>query len=247
MPDTLPPRPARAQLPHSFTAADAVSPTNAPHPTWPAGLAWLIALALVAACLGLAYRWRRGALRAWQGFAREIGGAFSAKNRFSPERVVGRVRGRDLLLETALSYEDEAPYYHTRASLPLHNAANFVLGLRHKSLLEEAQTRRDLPRLPIDDSDFERRFFVVCNDLGALPAVLTREIRKELARYPDVEVYARLSQIEWRRSGEERDTRTLLRLTDTLADMAEAIDALPPRARTLSERLADEALIAKGV
>ncbi|HZP80866.1 MAG TPA: hypothetical protein VFB21_04440 [Chthonomonadaceae bacterium] len=247
MPDTLPPRSARTQIPRPSAAAGAMPPADAPHPTWPAGLAWLIALALAAACVGLACRWRRGALRAWQAFAREIGGAFSAKNRLAPARVVGTVRGRDFLLETALSYEDEAPYYHTRACLPLRNAASFVLGLRHKSLLEEAQTRRDPARLPLDDPDFERQFFVVCNDLEALPAVLTRETRRELARYPDVEVYTRLNEIEWRRAGEERDARTLLRLTHLLADMAEAIDALPPRARTLSERLADEALIEKGV
>jgi hypothetical protein len=210
-------------------------------------LAWLLLLAFVAVCTGLVAWWRRGALRAWREFARQISGQFEAKNRFSPARVTGKIGARDFLLETALSYEDEAPYYHTRGGLPLQNAAGFVLGLRRKSLLEEAQTRRERPAFDLEDPEFERRFFVVCNDRESLPAILTPEARRELSRYSDVEVYARRGEIEWRRAGEVGDARALLRLTRMLSDIAEAIDALPPRHRTLSERLADDALIEKGV
>jgi hypothetical protein len=214
-------------------------------------MAWLLLLALAVAVGAAVYWLRRGARRAWKTFAAQIGGEFAAKNRLSPSHVTGTIRGRSFLLETALSYEDEAPYYHTRARMPVRNAAGFILGLRRKSLLEEAQTRSE--RLPFAlqdallDPEFERRFFLVCNDAGQLSAVLTPEARRELSRYPDVEVYARLSEIEWRRAGEQSDLRSLRRLTEMLAEMADAVDALPPRARTLSERLADEALIEKGV
>lgn len=238
-------RPRTLQAVPSGTAKS--SPASPAHPVWPAGVAWLVVLALLAAAAGLGYRLRTAARHAWSAFATQIGGALALKNRFSPQRITGRVRGRAFVLETALSYEDEAPYYHTRGAVPLQNSAGFILGLRRKSLLEEVQTRREQPGFELGDPDFQRRFFVVCNDSENLSQILTPEARRALSRYHDIEIYARLGEIEWRRAGEQSDLRALQRLTDLLVSMAEAIDALPARPRTLSERLADEALLQKGV
>ncbi|HLV79853.1 MAG TPA: hypothetical protein VKT32_06200 [Chthonomonadaceae bacterium] len=221
-------------------------PANAPA-RWPAGTAWLVVLALLAAAFGLWRALRGAAKRAWRAYASEIGAEFSPQSRLAPGRITGQVGGRPFVLETALSYEDEAPYFHTRAALPLQNPAGFILGLRHKSLLEEVQTRGEKPATDLDDPAFMRRFFLVCNSPADLPAVLTPVVRQQLSRYADVEVYARLSEIEWRRAGAQSDRRALQRLTDALCAMADAIEALPARPRTLSERLADEALIQKGV
>jgi hypothetical protein len=216
-------------------------------PRWPAGTAWLVLLALLAAAFGLWRALRGAAPRAWRAYAAQIGAEFTSPSRLAPGLIFGQVRGRPFRMETALSYEDEAPYYHTQAALPLRNPAGFILGLRHKSLLEELQTRGEKPAIDLDDPTFVRLFFVVCNMPGDLPAILTPAIRRELSRYGDIEVYARLEQIEWRRAGAQSDRRDLQRLTDVLAHMADAIDAQPARHRTLSERLADEALIQKGV
>lgn len=223
---------------------------NASHPPlYPPWLGWLLLLALAGGAI-LAGRWmRQGALRAWKAFAKELdGGEFAAKNAFSPHYVNGKVGERDFMLTTALSYEDDAPYYHTCAAVPITNPASLILGLRRKSLLEEAQTRRETPGYEnLEDPEFVRQFFLVCNVPQLLPDILTSDIRKELRRYGDVEVYGRLNRLEWRRSGEVSDLRALRRLTDALGRMADAIDALPSRRLTLSERLADEAVIEKGV
>ena len=192
-------------------------------------------------------RTRQAAVRAWQQLAQEAGGEFRAKSRLAPERVIGTLHDRPFVLETALSHEDDAPYFHTRGAFPLKNPAGFILGVRRKSLLEEAQTRRDTPAFDLQDGDFTRQFFVVCNDPPTLPAILTPEARRELSRYGDIEIYARIGEIEWRRAGEVADLRVIRRLNQTLADMATVIDALPKRTRTLTERLADDDLIAKGV
>ena len=57
----------------------------------------------------------------------------------------------------------------------------------------------------------------------------------------------RIVTMEWRRSGEVNEFDCIERLTDLILDMGEGIDKMPSRPRTLSERLADEALIQKGV
>jgi hypothetical protein len=217
---------------------------HAPPPAWEIAL---IVLVVVAAAGALWYWLRRGAIRAWQTYARQIDGEFEARNRLAPASITGKLRGRDFVLSTSISHEDEAPYYHTRGCVPLRNAASFVLGLRHKSLLEEGQTRGQKPTFDLEDPEFERSFFLICNDAQSLATVLTPEARKELSRYSDVEIYVRFNLMEWRRAGEVNDVKALQRLSDLVAEMAETVDALPPRARTLSERLADEALIAKGV
>jgi hypothetical protein len=217
------------------------------HPVWPIGWVWLALMGLAAVGATLWIWLRRGALRAWQRYAARLKGEFRARDQLSPACVTGTVRSRPFLLETATSHEDDAPYYHTRGALPLRNNAGFILGVRRKSLLEETQTRRDAPPFALDDPDFERRFFIVCNDGDHLADILTPEVRRELKRYHDVEIYVRLSELEWRRAGEQSDLRVLERLTGILADMAEAIEQLPSRQQSLSKRLADEALIAKGV
>ena len=211
---------------------------------------FLIALTLgviVGIVAGTWYASRRAVVRIWETLARELDGEFKARSRISPERVIGTLRQRPYVLETGLSHEDDAPYYHTRGAFPLRNPASLILGVRRKSLLEEAQTRRDRPAFDLEDADFTRQFFVVCNDAQVLADVLPPSVRRELSRYSDVEIYVRRSELEWRRAGEQGDMRVIKRLNNLLADMAETIDALPKRARTLSELLADEELIAKGV
>jgi hypothetical protein len=220
---------------------------EAHHAIWPAWVAWLIVVA-TAATVSLLWVWgRRAALRTWQRYAALIGAEFRARDAFAPACVSGTVRSRPFLLETATSHEDDAPYYHTRGAVPIRNNAGFILGVRRKSMLEEAQTRREKPPFDLNDPDFEGRFFVVCNQGENLASVLTMEARRELKRYHDVEIYVRLSQLEWRRAGEQNDLRTLQRLTEMLIDMAEEIERLPSQPATLSKRLADENLIAKGV
>ncbi|MCW3055846.1 MAG: hypothetical protein JWN14_5016, partial [Chthonomonadales bacterium] len=164
-----------------------------------------------------------------------------------PDVLTATVRGRGYMLETGTSSEDDAPYYHTKASIPVKNVAGFVMGLRRKSMLEEAQTRTETSTIDLGDAEFVRRFFIVSNDPEAVCQVLTPEARKELNRYHDIEIYARLGTLEWRRSGEVNALPCIERLTNLILDMGETIDKLPSRARTLSERLADEALIQKGV
>jgi hypothetical protein len=222
---------------------------------------------LVMVLLWLWRRWSVGA--AWRRYAKSLHGEIRMRNRFSPACIAATFRGRPFLLETAVSHEDETPYYHTRGALPIGNPASFILGVRRKSLLEEMQTRKERPPneegkgaqlqktarfsgdlstdLELNDPDFERRFFVVCNQPDILPLVLTKEVRRELSRYHDVEIYVRLQEIEWRRAGEVSDLKAIERLNQLIADMAEAIDNLPPSDAPLSLRLADEQMIAKGI
>lgn len=216
-------------------------------PPLPPGTALMLVFGLAAVVVGLWYWLRRAALRTWRAYAHRIGGEMRERNTFSPACLTGTLKTRPLLMETAVSHDDDAPYYHTRAALPVRNGAGFILGLRRKSLLEEAQTRKDASSFDLDDPDFQRRFFLICNDGSRLPDLLTKEARRELSRYSDVEVYVRLSEIEWRRAGETSDLKSMERLNAILLEMADAVDALPARPKTLTQRLTDEALIAKGV
>jgi hypothetical protein len=203
---------------------------------------------------------RRAAMRNWKVYAEEIGGEFGARNRFSPAFISASLDSRDLFLETATSYEDEIPYYHTRATMPIRNPGSLILGIRRKSMLEEAQTRSGptyaeleahnagaLPLKVLGDPEFERHFFLVCNDHEALVALLTPEVRKELSRYPDIEIYVRRRTVEWRRAGEQADIAVVRRLTDLLKSLADQIDALPKRTITLTRQMEDERLIEKGI
>jgi len=217
---------------------------NRPPPAW----AILTSAIVVAALVALVAVWmRRAPYRAWQRFAASIGGEFRSIDGMAPHAVSGTVRDRPFLLETGTSSEDDAPYYHTRGRVPLKNTGSFILGLRRKSLLESAQTMRDTGKYDLDDPDFERKFFLYCNDPDNLAAVLTAEARRSLSQFHDVEIYIRMGEMEWRRAGEVRDLSAIQRLTDTLLDMATAVDALPARSRSLTQVLADERLIEKGI
>lgn len=237
------PQTAPSQTTHTAQGAPASGSTSPSHE--PPVLPILLLLVLLCAMAWLWKRWK--VRRAWQAYARKIQGELRMRRRLFPACLAATFRNRPFLLEITVSHEDDAPYHHTRGALPLGNPSSFILGLRHKSLLEEMQTRRESPPFDLGDPQFEKRFFVVCNNPDALPQVLTKEACRELSRYPDVEVYVRLHEIEWRRSGEVSDIRTIERLNNLIADMAEAIDALPPSDVPLSLRLADEQRIAKGV
>ena len=176
-----------------------------------------------------------------------MGGEFRAGDGFSPRLVTGEIRDRPFLMETATSHEDDAGYYHTRVRAPIKNTGSFILGLRRKSMLEVAQTRGEAAPFDLEDTDFQRQFFIHCNDAENLPHVLTAEARRELLRYADVEIYVRMGEMEWRRAGELSDLKAIQRLTELLLEMASVIDGFPSRGRTLTQLLADEKTIEKGV
>ena len=217
---------------------------NHPPPIWSILLALLAAAALVSVIVVWV---RRAAYRTWKAYAAAVGGEFRAADGLSPSLVSGEIRSRPFIMETATSHEDEAGYYHTRTRVPIKNTGSMILGLRRKSLLEAAQTRSETPQFQVDDPEFEKQFFLYCNDMESLPAVLTPEVRSELTRYHDVEVYVRMGEMEWRRAGEQSDIKVIRRLTDLLLDMADTIDKLPSRGRSLTQVLADEKMIEKGV
>jgi hypothetical protein len=150
-------------------------------------------------------------------------------------------------MEASTNNDDDAPYYHTRSSMPVTNPGMLIMGLRRKSLLEEAQTRSDKPAFEFGDSDFDRRFHLVANDLDVLPTVLDNELRRQLLKYNDIEVYIRADVVEWRRAGEVSDINAIRSLNSALARIAAAIDALPRRSLSLSQRLSFEELIRKGI
>ncbi len=208
---------------------------------------WLIGFVFVLMVTLAWVFYRLGTNRAWKRYAEQIGGEFRPRNVFSPDVLTGTIRSRGYMLETGTSNEDDAPYYHTKASIPIKNGAGFVMGLRRKSMLEEAQTRKEKADYGLEDAEFTRQFFVVSNNSDAVGAILTPEVRRELVKYHDIEIYIRLGTMEWRRSGEVNDLKVIERLTNLLLDIGEKVDSLPSRPRTLSERLADEALIQRGV
>ena len=211
---------------------------------------WSSVLILVVFCAAIAtgfVYYRRRAYRAWQRLAIELDGEFSPKNEISPRLVTGKLADRPYLLETAISHEDDAGYYHTRSAVPLKNLGSFVMGIRRKSLLEEVQTRSEKSLSGMNLPDFENRFFLYCNDPENLANLLTGEVRSEILRYHDLEIYVRLGEIEWRRAGEQSDLKTIRRLNELMLRMASAIDDFPVRGRSLTQCLADEKMIEKGV
>lgn len=209
---------------------------------------WLITALVCALVVGAAYSlWRQTALRNWRRLATELCGECKPRDAFSPAMVAGTLNGRPYILETAVSHEDDAPYFHTRGALPLRNRAAFILGLRRKSLLEEAQTRREVVAHNIGDPEFSRKFMLSCNNAEHLQNAITADIARTLQKYHDVEVYVRLQEIEWRRAGEIRSVKVINDLNDVISRLAEHIDKLPASTLSLSEKLADEAMIEKGV
>ena len=213
-------------------------------PIW-LSLSILIALALALSAAFVQYR--RRAYRAWQKLAKEVEGEFSPLNEVSPRLVTGKLGDRPYLLETATSHEDDAGYYHTRSAVPLKNLGSFVMGIRRKSLLEEVQTRGEKNDIDLGQPDFEHRFHLYCNDPDNLPKVLTHDVRQQILRFHDIEIYARLGEVEWRRAGEQADLPTIRTLNSLLIQIADVIDSFPIRSRSLTQCLADEKLIEKGV
>lgn len=224
-------------------SASAPNP-HAPPPPW---LLTLIGLGVVLMAGALVYRLRSAAVRAWRLYAKEIQAEFSERNHFAPAYVSGKIEERPFFLATAVSHEDEAPYYHTCGSMPINNPGMVILGLRRKSMLEEAQTRKERAFYDFGDTDFDRRFHLIANDPTVLPTILTAEVRRGLGRYSDVEIYIRLDKLEWRRAGAVNDLGALRHLNGMLLELAKTVDALPKRTLSLSQRLVDEGLIEKGV
>jgi len=97
------------------------------------------------------------------------------------------------------------------------------------------------------DADFDRSFFMVLTTPEHVQALLPHDARRTLLRYSDVEIYLKSTQVEWRRAGTLRSARDMRVLFELSADIADALGALPYREIALSQKLADEALIEKGV
>ncbi len=202
---------------------------------------------VVAAAIGIAYYMRTAALRAWKKYSNEINGEFKAKSRLSPRYISGTINDRPIFMETDMNNDDEAPYYHTRSSMPVGNPAMIVLGLRRKSMLEEAQSRNDSPFYEFGDPDFDKRFHLIANVSDSLPELVDTQIRQLLVKYSDIEIYLKSNVIEWRRSGEVSDLESIRKLNAALSKLAHTVDHLPKRTISLSQKLADEELIRKGI
>ncbi len=211
------------------------------------GMIWSVGIVAALACAGGFYYLRTAAHRAWQRYATEINGEFSERNAYSPAYVSGSLLDRALFMEASTNNDDDAPYYHTRVSMPVTNPGMLIMGLRRKSLLEEAQTRNDKPAFVFGDSEFDRRFHLVANNDDALPVVLDSELRRQLMQYNDIEIYIRPNVVEWRRAGEVSDLQAIRKLNRALARAAAAIDALPRRSLSLSQRMSYEDIIRKGI
>ena len=217
------------------------------HPGLPARPAIALGVIVVAAVVIGAYRFRTASVRAWRKFSQEIGGEFEAVSAYSPRFVSGKVGNRAVFVETSTSHEDDAPYFHTRVSTPVFNPGQHVMGVRRKSMLEEAQSRKDQAPVLTGDSDFDGKFSMAAGDPEVLKAVLTPEVRRGLLKYGDVELYLAGEVLEWRRAGEVRDVSALKHLTGVLTAAADVIDAMPIRNITLTQKLADQELLRKGV
>jgi hypothetical protein len=222
------------------------SGSRSAHPSSP-GLIWAMAIGAVLAGIAAIYYIRASARRAWQKYAAEIKGEYGPRNQISPRYVSGSLGDRALFMETATNNDDDAPYYHTRVSMPISNPGQLILGLRRKSMLEEAQTRNEKPKFESGDTDFDRRFHLVTNDNEPLGQILDQDMRKLLLQYNDIEVYVGVKVAEWRRAGEVSDIRAIRHLNSALARIASTVDGLSKRSLPLSQRLADEELIRKGI
>lgn len=194
-------------------------------------------------------------LRTWQNVATWLNGKLdtaefvgeSRSGMTERMRVKGRLRDHAAFFGEGVSYEDAVPYPHTRGAINVRNPASVVLGLRHKSMLEEALTRKEARVVETGDGDFDRVFFLHLNLPEYIEALLTSGARQTLMRYADVELYLKGTQIEWRRAGTLRSETDIKRLFELIADMADVLDTLPYRELTLSEKMAEEAVITEGI
>ncbi len=221
---------------------------NAAHSLLPPWTGIVVVAAVLWAVFTLGRKTAAAGVRAaWERVAGRLESTLEGAPWSSSLSVKGRYRGRAAFVKQAVSHEDPIPYPHTRGSLNIQNPANLIMGLRRKSLLEEVSTRKDARPVETGDPDFDRGFFLVLTLPEYVDRLLSTDVRKTLSRYGDVEVYLRSTQIEWRRSGLVRSDRDMLVLMETIADMADVVESLPPRSLSLSERLAEEEVIREGV
>lgn len=205
----------------------------------------LIALA-AGACVAAALRVKRRATRrAWIEVAAALGGDLEAAPRGMAVR--GCFRGYTAFLGEGVSFEDAAPYYHTRGALSIQNPARVVLGLRRKSLLEEYLTRHERSAAITGDDRFDRVFFVAVSVPEYAQVLLPQQVRDTLARWNDVEVYVKGNQIAWRRASTVRSARAMVALFEAIATMADLLAGLPPRELTLEQQQEEEKLIERGI
>ncbi len=212
-------------------------------PSW-AGVVLAFAL-LILLAWGL-WRWAISRkVRAWKAVAQDLAGTLELVQ--GKMCVTGRYRGRAAFLSEAVSFEDAVAYAHTCGALEVTNPARAVLGLRRKSLLEEYTQRKEPVAIDTGDPEFGRTFLLVLTVPEHAGTLLSDEVRKRLKKFSDVEIYLRGTRLEWRRAGTVGSAREMITLFDIIADIADVLESLPPRTVSLSEALAEEALIKQGI
>ncbi len=208
----------------------------------------ILFLVVIVGSVYLYILWRDKSARIiWDRMAKELSGKCEVDAKTKKLKVKGQFEGFNAFLVQDVGHEDAIPYPHTRGSLNLRNPAMVIMGMRHKSMLEEVQTRKEASEIDTGDTEFDKLFFVVSNVPEILPPLLGDTVRKSLRKYHDVEVYLRASRIEWRRAGLMRSTNEMMELYKVIFEIGRLVEALPPRTVTLTQKMADEALIEKGV
>ena len=218
------------------------------HPLVPPAIGVLMVMLALAACGFAILRLKQRAIRrAWAEAAEALGGKLQVPPGKRTMVVHGAYRGYNAFLGEGVSFEDAAPYYHTRGALSIRNPAHVVLGLRHKSLLEEFLTRNELNAVPTGDPSFDRAFYLVVSTPEHVRLLIPESIRRVLARWNDVEVYVNGPQIAWRRASTVRSVKEMMALFEVIAGMADVLGNLPPRDLTPEQKHEEEKLIEHGV
>ena len=209
--------------------------------------------AAAAAVIVVAVTWlsfdgyRRKGVRNWEQVADKFEGSFSMDGPGGRWKIKGRFQDRPAFLIEDVSHEEAAAYHHTRGSLNISNPAHLIVGLRHKSMLEEVITRKDEAIVVVGVPDFDRQFFMVSNLPADFPSIFTIEIQNSLKQFSDVEIYVRSTSIEWRRAGRLKSAADIIRLFETISIMADQIAIMNTRDLDAAQRMAESEIITKSI
>ena len=190
---------------------------------------------------------QQSVIRTWELMAKELNGKCEIEGTKKRLKVKGTYESFNAFITQDISHDDAIPYPHTRGSLNLRNPAMMIMGMRHKSALEEVQTRKEVPTIVTGQSDFDKSFFLVSNVEELAPVLIPDEAKKSLLKYNDIEIYLRASRIEWRRAGLVRSLEDMKEHFRVIHMIGQLVEALPPRTVSLTQKMQDEALIEKGV
>ncbi|MEP6755918.1 MAG: hypothetical protein ABJA67_10495 [Chthonomonadales bacterium] len=191
--------------------------------------------------------YRKSILRNWTAVAEKLGGTLVTDGPGNRWKIKGRLGDRPAFLQEDVSHEEAAAYHHTRGSLNIQNPAHLIIGLRHKSMLEEVVTQKDESGVTTGVAEFDRQFFFISNVPEMAATLFDQELQKELHRHSDLEIYLRSSSIEWRRSGKVKSSTEIMRLFDAIQRIAVLVGELEPRTLTADQRVAESELIAKTI